>query len=57
MKNVIFVFLFSYFFCGCATYKPQFPKPGERVNPYDQRPVPDDGFAGFARNVINKYNK
>ena len=54
MKKATFIVFILIALTSCATYNAHFPQPSERVNPYDQQPVPDDGLAGFARDVIKR---
>lgn len=54
MKKAIIGFLLLACLSGCTTYNAHFANPGERINPYDQTPIPNDGLAGFARDVINR---
>lgn len=57
MKKIPFAILLAVLLSGCATpyhadySKPQ--NPDERTNPY-QQPVPDNGIASVARDIIRK---
>lgn len=39
---------------SCATYHATFPKPADKVNPYDQKPLPNDGAASLLKDMITK---
>lgn len=56
MKKLFMLIVGLMVLSSCTTYKPYFPPPGERVNPYDQHPVPDDGAAGMVRDIIRRSN-
>lgn len=54
MKKILFILFMVASISSCSTYQANFPAPGERVNPYDQKPVPNDGAASLLRDVINR---
>ena len=54
MKNILLLIFMVVALSGCTTYQAYFPAPGERVNPYDQKPLPDDGAASVLRDIINR---
>lgn len=57
MKKVFLVFLVIVVILSlnsCATYYANFPAPNEKVNPYDQKPLPKDGAANLLKDIITK---
>ena len=55
MKKTFFALLIVTCLCSCATtYNTNIPKQNERVNPYDQKPLPNNGLAGVIRDIINR---
>lgn len=54
MKKTLLILLIVSAISSCATYQAILPAPGERVNPYDQKPVPNDDAASLLRDIINR---
>lgn len=54
MKKLLFIIVAIVSLNSCTTYTPVFPEPSERVNPYAQKPVPNDGAASFIKDIITK---
>ncbi len=54
MKKIVIAIVSIISLNSCTTYHPVFPEPNERVNPYAQKPVPNDGAASLLKDMITK---